>query len=218
MKKYLLAAASAAAFLAPAANAAIITTDAQNVPGVSLTPPGGALVQAVGDATISTGIDFTFGNAEGIFSDPPEAFCGINASGNCDLVTAVDGRIVQLGSLVQGLTSYFFAEAGNAANGSLTLSVFDINNNLLETALNGPPLGPNGRTTFEITRAAADIAFFSIGGNDSFGVNEIRIETPLGGVGAVPEPATWAFMILGFGAIGGAMRRQRKTNVKVSYA
>lgn len=35
---------------------------------------------------------------------------------------------------------------------------------------------------------------------------------------AVPEPATWAFMIFGFGAIGGAMRRQRKANVKVSYA
>ncbi len=36
--------------------------------------------------------------------------------------------------------------------------------------------------------------------------------------GGVPEPATWAFMIFGFGAIGGAMRRQRKANVKVSYA
>lgn len=35
---------------------------------------------------------------------------------------------------------------------------------------------------------------------------------------SVPEPATWAFMIVGFGAIGGAMRRQRKANVKVSYA
>ncbi|MEP2101174.1 MAG: PEPxxWA-CTERM sorting domain-containing protein [Parasphingorhabdus sp.] len=36
--------------------------------------------------------------------------------------------------------------------------------------------------------------------------------------GAVPEPATWAFMIFGFGAIGGALRRNRKANVKVSYA
>ncbi|MEP2103797.1 MAG: PEPxxWA-CTERM sorting domain-containing protein [Parasphingorhabdus sp.] len=35
---------------------------------------------------------------------------------------------------------------------------------------------------------------------------------------AVPEPTTWAFMIFGFGAIGGALRRNRKTNVKVSYA
>ena len=27
---------------------------------------------------------------------------------------------------------------------------------------------------------------------------------------AVPEPATWAFMIVGFGAVGGAMRRTRR--------
>ncbi len=40
----------------------------------------------------------------------------------------------------------------------------------------------------------------------------------LPGAGAVPEPATWAFMVFGFGAIGGAMRRQRKANAKVSYA
>lgn len=33
----------------------------------------------------------------------------------------------------------------------------------------------------------------------------------------VPEPSTWAFMIFGFGAIGGAMRRQRKANVKVCF-
>jgi hypothetical protein len=32
-------------------------------------------------------------------------------------------------------------------------------------------------------------------------------------VNAVPEPATWAMMLLGFGAIGIGMRRQRKTGV-----
>ncbi len=32
--------------------------------------------------------------------------------------------------------------------------------------------------------------------------------------GAVPEPGTWAMMLIGFGAIGGAMRRR----AKVSYA
>lgn len=35
---------------------------------------------------------------------------------------------------------------------------------------------------------------------------------------AVPEPATWAFMIFGFGAIGGAMRRQRKIQTGFSRA
>ena len=37
-----------------------------------------------------------------------------------------------------------------------------------------------------------------------------------GNAGAVPEPATWAMMIAGFGLVGGAMRRRSK--VKVSYA
>ena len=34
--------------------------------------------------------------------------------------------------------------------------------------------------------------------------------------GAVPEPATWAMMIIGFGAIGGALRRRQA--VRVRYA
>ena len=36
---------------------------------------------------------------------------------------------------------------------------------------------------------------------------------------AVPEPSTWALMLLGFGAVGGAMRmKRRKTNTALSYA
>ena len=36
-------------------------------------------------------------------------------------------------------------------------------------------------------------------------------------IGVVPEPSTWALMILGFGAIGGAMRR-RKASTAVRFA
>ena len=36
-------------------------------------------------------------------------------------------------------------------------------------------------------------------------------------VSAIPEPATWAMMIGGFGIVGGAMRR-RKAQVRVTYA
>ena len=34
---------------------------------------------------------------------------------------------------------------------------------------------------------------------------------------AVPEPATWAMMLLGFGAIGFGMRRRRSDTVRVRF-
>lgn len=39
-------------------------------------------------------------------------------------------------------------------------------------------------------------------------------------LGAVPEPATWAFLILGFGLIGGAIRRRKASEQdgKLAYA
>jgi len=36
--------------------------------------------------------------------------------------------------------------------------------------------------------------------------------------GAVPEPSTWALMILGFGAIAGTMRRRKRVSATVRYA
>ena len=35
---------------------------------------------------------------------------------------------------------------------------------------------------------------------------------------AVPEPATWAMMMLGFGALGGMMRRRQKATARIRYA
>lgn len=35
---------------------------------------------------------------------------------------------------------------------------------------------------------------------------------------AVPEPGTWAMMLLGFGAIGGAMRRTRRSGKLIAQA
>lgn len=39
-----------------------------------------------------------------------------------------------------------------------------------------------------------------------------------GAAGAVPEPATWAMMVIGFGAVGGALRRRSKVATSVRYA
>ncbi len=54
------------------------------------------------------------------------------------------------------------------------------------------------------------------------GTLDVRLPLPLAtlnlkGVvnGAVPEPATWAMLIIGFGAVGGAMRRGRAGQVRL---
>ncbi len=65
----------------------------------------------------------------------------------------------------------------------------------------------------------SDTAFttvtFTGGPGDGFGVDNVSF----GGLaGGIPEPTTWAMLIFGFGAIGGAMRKKRKANVSVSYA
>ena len=36
--------------------------------------------------------------------------------------------------------------------------------------------------------------------------------------GAVPEPGTWALLLIGFGAIGAGMRARRRTRVTIRYA
>jgi hypothetical protein len=46
----------------------------------------------------------------------------------------------------------------------------------------------------------------------------LRVEFLTNGVAAVPEPATWAMMIGGFGLIGLAMRRRRHVRTTVTYA
>ena len=73
---------------------------------------------------------------------------------------------------------------------------------------------------YDTTNTYSAISFAGAG-NDVFGFDDFSIgsrqavaPTP----GAVPEPASWAMMILGMGAVGFAMRRRRNVRTTVSYA
>ena len=50
-------------------------------------------------------------------------------------------------------------------------------------------------------------------------VSEFNVNGNLyGATAAVPEPATWAMMLIGFGGIGFQMRRQRRKNAFLAQA
>ena len=184
-----LLAGSAIVVASTAPARALLTSDPQTFGG-TISPAFGPLATPVGTSYISSGLDFTLGNIEGIFDDGPFAFCGINSSGNCDLLTSVNARIVLPNTLTQGLTNYIFAEAGYAAPGSLSLIAYDALNQMLETQFFNPPTGVNGRYTAIINRSSPDIAYFYISGNDTFGVNVITIADPIaqGQTAPVPGP------------------------------
>jgi len=48
--------------------------------------------------------------------------------------------------------------------------------------------------------------------------NTLSASYTAGTTGAVPEPATWAMMILGLGLVGGALRARRRQEAAVTYA
>jgi hypothetical protein len=79
------------------------------------------------------------------------------------------------------------------------------------------PTGPYGSGfsfNNRLTLNAGQAVFFGVNSNGNY----FHDSTGLAGtISAVPEPATWAMMIGGFGMVGGAMRYRRRS-AKVSYA
>ena len=75
--------------------------------------------------------------------------------------------------------------------------------------------GPAGNVSvfwlFDFGTEGAD--FVTLDNTDGFS-NAVLYTT--GGTPPVPEPATWAMMLLGFGAAGTAMRRSRRRNGQIS--
>lgn len=80
------------------------------------------------------------------------------------------------------------------------------------TTFNLPVNVNGGASYFGFTTASAfNTVTIDRPGFDAWGIDRVSYN-----LGAVPEPSTWALMILGFGAIGAAMRR--RSAVKVKFA
>lgn len=100
--------------------------------------------------------------------------------------------------VVNGTTDVFSFE--NVSNSSGSAAAFDLFGTLLQTLNFSAYPGTN---SFSVTGIHSVV--FST--NSAFGVDNFTFNAVNGGV---PEPATWAMMLIGFAGIGYAMRRQPK--------
>ena len=132
-------------------------------------------------------------DANGIYSFA----LGSNVSIDYSFVNMQTG-MVQLINLLTGQTASFNVPFV----GDLNNSLFQDSQRLSFAFIAGP-LGYNNTVN--------DTYQVNLIGTNAGGTHTLTYFVQLGaGAGSVPEPATWAMMLLGFGGIGASMRRQRR--------
>ena len=137
-------------------------------------------------------------------------------TGAATVFTADGSLLNQLTFTLLGGASFTAAEF-NLERGSLVDSSLPLTITL--TALGGGTrtfdvTSPNGSNIFDIIAGAGESytsASFSTTNGGFVDFKQLRLVLA-GSTPAVPEPATWALMLLGFGGIGFAMRRGRRAN------
>jgi hypothetical protein len=192
MKKLFLAAAAASAFIAVApATAATVVYGPMNPGGVvTLLPAGpGAVASPIAFDVTGTG-DFT---AVFTFTNP---FTNANANGSASFNFDPDMLIFTGGNFSGGGTVTIGGDAGVGSS---------IQVDRLGLAGGAQTLTLFGRLNSTGTPPSGN-DFARVGGS-----------LTLTQAAAVPEPATWALLILGFGAVGGILRRRNST-IRVGQA
>jgi hypothetical protein len=108
-------------------------------------------------------------------------------------------------------------------NGQLILTL--IRNGGTNTVLNVPHTlnAANGSLLFFgviDTANPFDAIQFSntLSGTDFFGFDDMIVGDVRQVTGGIPEPSTWAMLILGFGAVGATLRRRQRQVARVSFA
>ena len=152
------------------------------------------------------------------FTTTGAPFFGVAGTGSGTLTTngiTIDSR---------GFTAQMITAITGSFNGSTITglaSPFGANNLFYVT---GPSFVDGSGLGFNTTAGTSVNLFFQ----DSVGSYRINTTGPFtsslvtarssAAVAAVPEPATWAMMLLGFGGIGVAMRRRRKAVAYPQFA
>ena len=109
--------------------------------------------------------------------------------------------------------TFNFGDSGGDNDSPVNISAYSLANVLLGTAVGSYPAGASAGASLTLNFAGASY-FLASSGVQAPGNNANSIFWDIGdvqsnGAGGVPEPATWAMMLVGFGGLGAVMRRRR---------
>jgi hypothetical protein len=203
IRKLLAGAAVATALTWAGAASAAVVISAGNFGGTGFhSDPGLSLPSVTGHA----------GSITGTFStDSPDL---LDTSGSGESVyTAHDGAMddltLVLSDAVQAITFNLILPTGKKPSSNFNLSVND------GAFTFGPTALGHGENKYQLVASGGDLisklAFTFTEPSFVHDIREVRI-VPAGQAvptGGVPEPATWALMLMGFGGLGAALRRRR---------
>jgi PEP-CTERM motif len=210
MKSSIVAAAAvalAAGTLGGSAQAATVFTDTFNTYPAQLNwvPPanwtasggGGGTVDLIGNTTTGPLFDLFPGNG---------GYVDLDGS------SGAETNLSTIMSFAAGSYTLTFDLAGNARNDGSKTTVITLGN--FTTQITLAATDPYALHTLNITTTGGNLVFSDLsGGNNNIGniLDNVTVAT----VAAIPEPGTWAMMLIGFAGLGFAFRQSRR---KVSFA
>lgn len=200
MKRLLAMTALAFAVAAPAHATVVISDDFDSYPGNQVPFDGDGVYQT--------------GNSVDLVTSGSFGLTCFGGTGNCiDLSGSSPGSISRTVNLNPGAYTFSFAYTGNQLGAQFPEAGFTATFGANSFAFGSLSNTNSNFTTFtsgRLTFAGGPLTFsFTQNGGDPFRGSIIDNVS----IAAVPEPATWGMMILGFGLIGGALRgaRRRRT-------
>jgi hypothetical protein len=183
-------------------------------------PPAGFTVFPGMEIQVENGQNYVFfAGGSGSGTSLTNQFASFG-SGDMDNISVLS----QVVSTMAGQMFNLGFDFGVFGSGSQTLNVgiFDSESNM---AINQFAVTRSGTTDLNTIFSSFNSAFtaqgaltrisFSVAGQNSVNVDGLLDNVSISG--AVPEPATWGMLIVGFGAMGGAIRASRRRRI-TNYA
>jgi PEP-CTERM motif len=197
---------------APSANAGVVFSDNFDSDTPTLNWPGDSVFQSIpqpGNVAGLPSIDLVSasdGFPDLVFMGNSVDLDGTTGSGNSPA-----GELQSLTSLSTGSYTVQFEFAGNERGALPETTVISIGNQSF--SLTPPNSQGYTLTTLFFTNVSGKLSFTDLGPSNQQGnlIDNVVVTT------GVPEPSTWAMMVLGFAGLGfAAFRQGRKTSVAIA--